>query len=41
MMMMKAVRSFWVGASETGGRQGEKSDCLEEHLDLIARVSVV
>jgi hypothetical protein len=39
--MTKVVMSFWVGASETGGRQGEKSDCLAEHLDLIAGVSVV
>lgn len=40
-MMMNVVMSFWVGASKTGGRQGEKSDCLEEHLDVIAGVSVV
>lgn len=31
-MMMKMVMSFWVGASETGGRQGEKSNRLKEHL---------
>ena len=37
---MKVVMSFGVGASEGGGRQGEKSDCLEEHVELFAVVFV-
>ena len=29
---MKVVMSLGMGAHEGGARQGEKSDCLEEHV---------
>jgi hypothetical protein len=38
--MVKVFMSFWMGASERGARQGEKSEFVEEHLDLIGRVFV-
>ena len=35
---MKVVMSLGMGAREGGARQGEKSDCLEEHVGWMMRL---
>jgi hypothetical protein len=40
VMMMKVVMSLGMGAHECGARQGEKSDCLEEHVGWMMRLFV-
>jgi hypothetical protein len=39
-MMTKVVMSLGMGAHEGGARQGEKSDCLGEHVGWMMRLFV-
>jgi hypothetical protein len=40
MMMTKVVMWLRMGTREGGARQGEKSDCLEEHIGWMMRLFV-